>query len=66
MHEMMAKYIAKTNGHRNLCRVVDYELTESYIYIISESYNFSLYDLYCTSQAEKTQLSQEFLVETSF
>lgn len=36
------------------------------VFIISECYNLSLFDLYCTSQAEKTQLSEEFLIEVSF
>jgi hypothetical protein len=39
---------------------------ENNIYVISESYNLSLFDLYCTSQAEKTSLSEDFLIETSF
>ena len=39
---------------------------ENSVYVISESYNLSLFDLYCTSQAEKTNLSEEFLIETSF
>ena len=39
---------------------------ENHIYVISESYNLSLFDLYQTSQAEKTELSEEFLIETSF
>lgn len=39
---------------------------ENSIYIISESYNLSLFDLYCTNQAEKTKLTEEFLIETSF
>lgn len=45
---------------------MDAQKVESCIYVISESYNLSLFDLYCTSQAEKTNLSEEFLIETSF
>ena len=75
----MQHYIKSMNGHRNICRIIDYEVSEKQsltaadksqiennIYVISESYNLSLFDLYCTSQAEKTNLSEEFLIETSF
>lgn len=79
----MSQYIKRMNGHRNICQIVDYEISEkpqkslsqtiqeqlkaeTNVYVISESYNLSLYDLYCTSQAEKTELSEEFLIETSF
>ena len=82
------------NTHRNICRIIDYEVSEKLstkakrshgrggpmfndlsdlsnkveinIYLISESYNLSLFDLYCTSQAEKTEISEDFLIETSF
>ena len=75
----MQHYIKSINGHKNICRIIDYEVSEKQsvtsldqsqiennIYVISESYNLSLFDLYCTSQAEKTNLSEEFLIETSF
>jgi serine/threonine protein kinase len=39
---------------------------EPSVYMISESYNLSLFDLYCTSQAEKTNFQEDFLVEISF
>ena len=74
MHTALSDYIKRVNGHRNLCSVVDYQqhtkssknTHRNQIYLISESYNLSLFDLYCTSQAEKTELSQDFLIETSF
>lgn len=74
MHSAMSEYAKRTNGHRNLCNIIDFQFhsrpsnsqVKKQIYVISESYNLSLFDLYCTSQAEKTQLSQEFLIETSF
>lgn len=75
MHLLFSDYIQRVNGHRNLCKVIDFmyhssgagtSSAKSKVYVISESYNLSLQDLYCTSQAEKTQLSQEFLIETSF
>lgn len=78
MHEVMSQYIKRVNGHRNICKVIDYEVSEkgkmaegslkveNNIYVISESYNLSLFDLYQTSQAEKTVLSEEFLIETCF
>jgi len=47
------------NGHRNLCRINDFESSEGHkmredeggdsVFIISECYNLSLFDLYCTS-----------------
>lgn len=40
--------------------------TDNSVFLISESYNLSLFDLYCTNQAEKTKLSEDFLIETSF
>lgn len=40
--------------------------SEACVFLISESYNLSLFDLYCTSQAEKTSFSEDFLVEISF
>lgn len=97
LHDVMSQYAQSVNGHRNICRIIDYEVSEksrgraqqnpnqtnllagfneranqndmkveNNVYVISESYNLSLFDLYCTSQAEKTNLSEEFLLETSF
>jgi hypothetical protein len=71
VHEVMSQYTKSLNDHRNLCRIIDYEVSEksgveNNIYVISESYNLCLFDLYCTFQAEKTILSEDFLIETSF
>jgi serine/threonine protein kinase len=68
VHEVMSKYAKSLNNHRNICRIIDYEVSEfeNNIYVISESYNLCLFDLYCTFQAEKTILSEDFLIETSF
>ena len=66
LHQVMSSFIQSTVGHRNICRVIDYEIqqksstdlkVENNIYVISESYNLCLFDLYCTSQAEKTELT---------
>ena len=71
----MSEYAQCLNNHRNVCKIIDFEvsernikkiqkqkMTENYlnqndlevkiensIYIISESYNLSLFDLYCTN-----------------
>ena len=95
LHEVMSQYAHCMSGQRNICRVIDYEISEKQshvqpsapqsnmsdfqdsssgndmkvensVYVISESYNLSLFDLYCTNQAEKTNFSEEFLIETSF
>ena len=49
----MTKYTKSLNNHRNICRIIDYEVSEkagieNNIYLISESYNLCLFDLYCT------------------
>lgn len=71
----MNEYSQCLKDHRNLCRVIDCEIgeksqdspdSESTVFVISESYNLSLYDLYCTNQAEKTRLQEDFLIEISF
>ena len=52
--------------------MIDFEVAdkaaeaESTVFVISESYNLSLFDLYCTNQAEKTKLQEDFLIEISF
>ena len=88
VYEVMSQYAHCMSGHRNICRIIDYEISEKLqtglqlntapdqsiahshvensVYVISESYNLSLFDLYCTNQAEKTNFSEEFLIETSF
>ena len=53
VHEVMSQYTKSLNDHRNICRIIDYEVSEkagieSNIYVISESYNLCLFDLYCT------------------
>lgn len=53
VHEVMSQYIKSLNDHRNICRIIDYEVfekqgIENNIFVISESYNLCLFDLYCT------------------
>lgn len=58
MHQLFCDYIQRVNGHRNLCNVIDFmyhssgagtSAVKSKVYVISESYNLSLQDLYSTS-----------------
>ena len=28
IHEVMSRYIQSINGHRNMCRIIDYEVSE--------------------------------------
>lgn len=58
MHTIMNEYSQCLREQRNLCRVIDFEVAdksldsadaESTVFVISESYNLSLFDLYCTN-----------------
>lgn len=45
---------------------IQYEEDQLSVFVISENYNLSLFDLYSTNQAEKTTFGEDFLLELSF
>ncbi|CDW91123.1 kinase r-like protein [Stylonychia lemnae] len=56
--------------HRSLCKILDYQIKQSAneqnLFVFSEGYNGSLYDLYRTNKNENMEFTQEQLIDIAF